>query len=376
MCIRDSLDGSHQRVAVEVLRYGPLSRSVLVRRLGLSAGSLTRLTRPLVASGLLVEGDPAERNRSGRPSLPLDVRAGSRLFAGLKLTGDELYAVVTDLRARVLAETARPLERTDPDSVVAHAASVLAELGDRHPGIVRLGVGLGAQVVDGRHVAVAPFLGWDDVPLADLLTRATGLPTVVDNDVRALTAAEHWFGEGRGMHSFALITIGAGVGAGIVVHDRVVDGAHGVGGSIGHHRIGSTGLCEHGHHGCAQALLSSGAVAGSVSQALGRPVDLTGVLDLARDGNPAAVRVVTDAGCGLGALIADVAGFVDPEAIILSGDGVALADAARAEMDRTLRRLRPPEAPVPRVLRRPFTFAEWARGAAAVAIQAHVLGRA
>jgi predicted NBD/HSP70 family sugar kinase len=376
-----ALDGSHQRVAVEVLRYGPLPRAQLARRLGLSPGSLTRLTRPLVDSGLLVEGSPENSQelpgRTGRPSLPLDVAPSSRRFLGMKITGDTLFTVVTDLRATVLAEHALPLPGQDPAAVVGAAADVARLLRADHPDVVGLGVGIGGLVIERRDVARAHFLGWHErVPLADLLQEAIGLPAVVDNDVRALTAAEHWFGAGRGVQSLVVVTIGAGVGCGIVVHDRVIEGAHGGGGSIGHRPVLTWAVCEDGHRGCAQGLVSSGAISGTVAQALGRPVDYAEALQLAADGHAAARRAVDDAAGALGVLVADIANLIDPELVILTGDGIGLVDVARPALDAALEENRKPALAPVRIDVRPFPFTEWARGAAAVAVQEHVLGRA
>ncbi|GAA5128875.1 ROK family protein [Pseudonocardia adelaidensis] len=371
-----ALDGSHQRVAVEVLRFGPLPRARLAHRLGLSPGSLTRLTRPLVDSGLLVESSSEHEARTGRPSLPLDVGPSTRRFLGMKITGDTLFAVVTDLRAQVLAEHTRPLPGTDPAAVAGAVAEVTGLLRADHADVAGLGVGIGGLVVERRDVARAHFLGWHEpVPLADMLQEATGLPAVVDNDVRALTAAEHWFGAGRGLASLLVITIGAGVGCGIVAHDRVIEGAHGGGGSIGHRPVVSSVVCEDGHRGCAQGLVSSRAITGAVAQALGRPVDYAEALRLAAEGHPAARRVVDEAAGALGVLVADIANLIDPELVILTGDGIGLADVARPALDAALEENRKaPLAPV-RLDVRPFPFTEWARGAAAVAVQAHVLGR-
>jgi predicted NBD/HSP70 family sugar kinase len=371
-----ALDGSSRRVAVEVLRHGPLPRAELARRLGLSAGSLTRLTRPLVDSGLLVEGSSDVHTRTGRPALPLDVPPSTRRFLGMKITGDTLFAVATDMRANVLAEHTVPLAATDPAAIVATAAATAALLRARTGGdVAGLGVGIGGAVRGRRDVTRAHYLRWDRaVPLAELLSDATGLPAVVENDVRALTVAAHWFGPGRGVRSLVVVTIGVGVGCGIVVHDRLVAGAHGGGGAIGHRPLFGWGVCAEGHRGCAHTLLASDAIAGAVGQALGHPVDHAGALELARAGRPAALRVVRDGGRALGLLVADIADLVDPELVILTGDGIGLVDLARDELDAALRENRNQDAvPVP-VEVRPFPFTEWARGGAAVAIQAHVLG--
>jgi predicted NBD/HSP70 family sugar kinase len=372
------LDGSHQRVAVEVLRHGPLPRADLARRLGLSPGSLTRLTRPLVDSGLLVEGTTEVHLRTGRPSLPLDVQPTSRRFLGMKITDDTLFTVVTDLRAAVVVEHTVPLPGPEPAAVVAGIAEITELLRADHPDLAGIGIGIGGLVVNRRDVARAHFLGWQDgVPLAELVHAATGLPTVVDNDVRALTAAEHWFGAGRGVHSLAVVTIGVGVGCGIVVHDRMLEGAHGGGGSIGHRPLLTDApLGGDGHRGCAQGIVSSGAIADAVTRALGRPVGYAEALELAAAGDTAARRVVDTAAEALGVLVADIANLVDPELVILTGDGIALVDLARARLDATLTQHRSEGLAPMRLDVRPFPFTEWARGGAAVAIQDHVLGAA
>jgi predicted NBD/HSP70 family sugar kinase len=362
-------------VAVEVLRHGPLPRAELARRLGLSAGSLTRLARPLLDAGLLDEGSTEVHLRTGRPALPLDVRPSPLRLVGVKITGDELFAVVTDLRAGVLATRTGPLPGRAPAAVVAAVAAVVDTLRSEHPGVAGLGIGVGGLVVARRQVAVAHFLGWDDVPLAALAEAATGLPVVVENDVRALTAAEHWFGAGRGLHSFALLTIGAGVGAGIVVHDRLVEGAHGAGGGVGHHRLGGGGVCARGHRGCAHGVLSSTAIAARIGAVHGRRIGYAQALDLARDGDPAARAVVAEAGRALGRLVADLA-VLDPELVILSGEGVDLVELVRPELDAALAEPREPGAGAPRLVVRPFPFTDWARGAAAVAVQELVRDRA
>ena len=142
----------------------------------------------------------------------------SAAVVGVKLTADRLYAVLIDPAGAVLARDSQPLTRTDAESATALIASVtsrLADSGGRRPDAI--GVSLGGAVLGRRTVVVGTFLGWRDVPLADMVTAATGLPCAVANDVRALAYAEAWFGAGRGKSPFALVTLGAGIGCGMVV---------------------------------------------------------------------------------------------------------------------------------------------------------------
>ncbi|MBD8142068.1 ROK family transcriptional regulator, partial [Frigoribacterium sp. CFBP 13605] len=231
------LAGSAQAVVLDILVHGARPRTELAARLGLSGPSLTRITRPLLESGLLVERASLAPSGSGRPSVPLDLDPDAHHFVGVKLTRDRLFVVVADQRGRVLGGHDDDLPDPSPAAVVAQVAAVVTSARGRDDRIRAVGVTVGGQVVDRAHVRHAPFLGWDDVPLAELLTAMTDLPTWVENDVRALTQAELWFGEGRGLRSFALVTIGAGVGLGLVAAGEVLGGAHSSAGSVGHQRI-------------------------------------------------------------------------------------------------------------------------------------------
>ncbi len=373
------LSGPSRQVALEILLHGPLSRAELSRRVGLSPGSLTRLTKPMVESGLLVEveGGPTDA-RVGRPSQPLDLDPESHHFVGIKLTGDSAIGVLTTLRADVIASAERPLVDPTPSAVAELILELTDDLALQVPGgapISGLGVSVGGRVANNSEVRWGPYLNWVDVPLGEILAAHTSVPIVVANDLTSLTEATHWFGAGRNTDRFVLLTIGAGVGYGLVIHNRTVDSPDLSIGLIGHHPLLPDGpRCERGHHGCAISLLTVGAISDQVSTAVGRPVEYEEALDLAAKGDPAASAVVNRAGRALGKLIAAAANFTMPELVVLGGEGVRLAEVAHDELLAALHADRNPSgAEIPMVLQ-PADFSEWARGAAVVAIQTFVLG--
>ncbi|NED98017.1 ROK family transcriptional regulator [Phytoactinopolyspora alkaliphila] len=361
-------------VALEVLHHGPLSRAELARRLSLSAGSLTRLSKPLLDIGVLTEiGTDAER-RIGRPAVLLDVVPSSRHFIGVKLTGDEAHAVLTTLRAEVVASERAPLTSHRPEDVVAIVTRLVQDLSDHVDGVAALGVSFGGTSLDSATVASAFYLEWTDVPLARMLADATGIPAVIENDVVAVTEAEHWFGAGRQCERFAVITIGVGIGYGLVVHDRLVTSLDVGIGLIGHVPLDPLGpRCPLGHRGCAYAMLSIPAIRSSVSVAHGRDVSYDECLDLAVAGDPPARRVIDDAGGALGQLVALVANLTMPHKVMVAGDGVRLAHVARPAVLRRIRDQRDPRAAPVDLDVQEFGFLEWARGAAVIAIQKYVL---
>jgi predicted NBD/HSP70 family sugar kinase len=368
--------GASRSVALEVLINGPLSRSDIARKLDLSAGSLTRLSAPLIQSGLLIEVEEKMDGRAGRPSKPLDVVPHSQHFIGMKLTADEVLGVLTDLRANVIESRSVPLATRDPEAVVAVIVDIARDLASSVDSVTALGLGIGALVSNHSIVEAAPFLGWSQVALGPMLEAATGIPTVIENDVVAFTESEHWFGAGRGRGRFAVLTLGAGIGYGLVIHDEiVVDDDSGIG-LVGHWPLDPFGpLCPAGHRGCARSVLTISAISSAVSAALDRPVTYDEALDLAVVGEAAAKRVVDDAGRGLGRMLAAIANLTAPEVVVLGGEGVRLVEVASAAIQAGIAADRDPRAHPIKLVTTPGDNTEWCRGAAVIAIQRFVLGK-
>ena len=354
-------------VAVEVLVHGAQSRAQLAKRMGLSAPTLTRLVRPLLDSGVLVESGAVRTPGRGRSSLPLDVVADAYRFVGVKLTSESIYAVLTDLRAEVLdSETLAEPSLEVPDVVEAVAAVVArlaARAGQR---LQAVGVTVGGRVDKGETVADSPFLHWHEVPFRTLLAREVQAPLYLANDVVGLTKAQQWFGYGRTYADFALLTVGAGVGYGLVIDHEVVPTSVS---PISHLPIDPYGpLCPSGHRGCMTAYVTSGAMTAAVAQGHGRPVTYDDVLRLAEAGDPIPSRVVREAARALGRAVTAITSLTGVERIILTGEGVRLAEIAREELDTARREYAAGQSAMEPVIR-PMDFTEWARGAAVLAIQ-------
>ncbi|WP_217237897.1 ROK family transcriptional regulator [Streptomyces sp. AC555_RSS877] len=372
------LSPGERSVAIEVLVHGPLSRTEIARRLDLSAGSLTRLTKPLIESGLLVEvpeaGSPAEV-RQGRPSQPLDVVAESRSFLGFKITDDMVYGVVTTLRSDIVARHDRPLTTHEPARVADLLAEMTEELARSHPRIAGIGIGVGGLVQDRAVVGESPFLNWREVPLAALVEERTGLPVVVENDVAALVEAETWFGAGRGLDRFVVLTIGAGIGYGLVLGGKRVPYAEEDRGFGRHWIVNPNGpLTPDGERGSAVSLLTIPNIRYQVQAATGRDRTYEEILALAAAADPMPARVIEEAGRALGTLVAQIANFVLPQKILLAGEGVGLMDVAGKTVEDTIRAHRHPLAAPVGLETKVSDFHDWARGAAVLAIQVLVLG--
>ncbi|MER5197536.1 ROK family protein [Streptomyces sp. NPDC002755] len=368
------------QVFTTVLSQGPLTRLELARRAGLSAAAVTKAVRPLIESGYLVEdADTEARTALGRPANLVRVDGGRALFLGLKLTGDAIFGVLTDLRCRILLARRVPLTDRAADAVLASTAEVVRELLTEADGygvpVMGLGLAVSGDVDRGEGVVrYSPFLEWHDVPLAELASTVTGLPVTVDNDVRALTVAEQWFGAGVGLSNFAVVTVGAGVGCGLVVHGRVVAGAHGVAGEIGHVTVDPNGpLCHCGNRGCVEAIAADPAILTRIRERTGVEVaDTTEAVDLARRGDAHAREAYSRAGEAIGRGIATVANLLGPERVVISGEGLAAYDLFAEQIRSAFAAAAFGSAARCDLQTRPLPFEEWARGAAATAIQSFI----
>jgi predicted NBD/HSP70 family sugar kinase len=392
-------------ILTALLTGGPQSRVALARRLGLSPAAVTKAARPLIEAGYVTEAGPAAQTGpgAGRPASPLAVIADREFFAGVKLTADEIIGVVIDLTAQVRAVVHRRLATSAVDDVVAGVAAVTAELlaaGPAFPARTRsLGVSVSGDVDRATgQVRYSPFLRWRDIPLAKLVAARlpklvaaepaeippaapaprpapartgpapqSGLTVTVENDVKALTVAEHWFGDGAGAESFALVTVGAGIGCGLVVNGRLVAGSHGVAGEIGHIAVDPAGpLCHCGARGCVEAIAGTAALEAQAG------VPIAEAVLRARGGDEAVRAVFARAGAAIGTGLAAMANLVGPARIVVSGEGLSAYDLFEPHIrDAFERQAFGAAADCPLSIR-PLPFDEWARGAAAVSIQARV----
>lgn len=357
-----------RKVLLEVLIHGPRSRAEIARRTGLSRANLSRLTKDLIEIGLIFEGEPVATSGRGRPSELLQLCPDSANFLGFKLTGDALYVTVTDLHADVIESEEHELPGREVEAVVGLIGDVAHRLRRRYPKMAAAGVCLAGDVklVDGRlSVAGSPFLGWGVVPLADLVSAATGLPSAVSNDVQALTAAHHWFGAGVGRRSMALIGFGAGIGGGIVANNELVTGSRGHSGKIGHLSVTHTGpRCDVGHIGCVSAFVTipsivRNAQADSYEQ----------VIDRAVAGDELAIEALRAAGRALGVAIVQLANLIDPEKIIVTGEGLPMVRFAQDDILASIHDRLDPSAEAVTVDYHAFKFSDYAWAAAISAIR-------
>ncbi len=267
----------NRNLVLNVLRTGAASRADVVRTTGLSPATVSLIVSELIDSGLVNEVGEG-KSSGGRPPLVLRLDDERNYVVGVKLMRHVISVAVTDLRAEVVYSEVVDLapSAVAPASVLEALCNTV-EHAIRPAGIeldqvVGIGIGLAGLVdADTGVCRYSPSFGWSEVPVAAPISERLGRPVLVDNDVNTLTVAEQWFGRGHGVDDFVVVTVGEGVGAGIVVEGRLYRGAKGAAGEIGHMRLdGEDALCRCGGRGCLEAVSSDGAVRRYLAEAVGR----------------------------------------------------------------------------------------------------------
>lgn len=367
------------RVFATILTRSPISRIDIARQTGLSQAAVTKAVSPLVAAGL-VDAPPATHRdgNPGRPAAPVSIVPDAMVLLGIKVNVDEVIGVATDLATTVLAAENRPLAAHDPASAAEAIIEVVRRLedrlGDKRDAIAGVGVSVSGDVDTSTGIVrESAIMGWADEDFGGLLQERLGRPVTLENDVHALTVGEHWFGVGLGMESFAIVTIGRGIGSGLHLNGQVVTGAFGVSGEIGHLPLADPArICSCGRRGCVEAVASTAAIAATVSAALGRDVDIEEAVRLAHAGDPAAEAAFREAAGLIGTAIATLVNLAGPELVIIGGEGVSNFDLFEKNLRDAFEAHAFGAAARCRIVTRPHTFQDWARGAAAAAIQSLV----
>lgn len=302
-----------------VLGHAPLSRAQISELTGLNKATVSSLVQDLIDSHLVVENGPGQSS-GGRKPVMLLFNGTAGYAVGVDLGVNYIRGLLVDLEGNVIAEHQRSLKQQDVGFVLGQLTACIELLMNEAPespyGIVGIGVGVPGIVDDNGTILFAPNLKWHQVGLQQLLEERFGIPVTIDNEANAGAQGEQKYGAGRGIPNQIYVSVGIGIGTGIILNKELYKGASGFSGELGHLSIEYDGKpCSCGNRGCWElyasenALLERAALLGFDS--------LEELLLAAAAGDEDVTLLIRSIGDYLGAGIANIVNVFNPDVVII-----------------------------------------------------------
>jgi predicted NBD/HSP70 family sugar kinase len=294
----------------------------------------------LKTEGLIEEVGEGESTGGRRPTM-LKLRAVGPIALGVSLTPTCTTIATSDLAGRVIDQEEFP---TDSDKTLARVIGVIREFNGRHKGSIEgVGVSLPGLVDPSTGNALyIPYFLWRDLPISEMISKAVGLPVVIDNDANAVALAELWFGrpEVNDARDFILVLVAEGVGTGIIFDGQVYRGQRGAAGEFGHMVIGSGAPvpCSCGSDDCWEAFSSERAAIARYQKLSGAPTKPTFIelVDRALAGEANAKAALVETARNLGVGISNLIIGFSPEAVVVGGEIARAWDLIESALTETI----------------------------------------
>lgn len=331
---------NQRRVLSLLLDRGPetATQADIARETGLAAGTVSTIVRELAAAQVVttVAG-------SGRRGTSVRLARGAGLVAGVDFGHSHVGVAIAEMSGTVLAEARLPLPPGHRHTEGLGRAqemltSLLADVGAEASDLRNIGMGLPAPISDGVVMSSAILPGWVGVDADKEAAAVLGASVLIENDANLGALAEHRHGNGRGHANVVFVKVSSGVGAGLILDNKLFRGTAGTSGEIGHLTLDDQGpLCRCGSRGCLEAYAATGTALSMMSEQMpGATID--GIIEAAKHGNVSALRVFEDAGLHLGWGLATVTNLLNPGVILIGGDmahaGELLLESARLGLRR------------------------------------------
>lgn len=317
-------DINRQIVLNYVRERGPISRAEIAHETALQRSTISLIVEELRIEGLIEE--LSGESTGGRPPILLSLRTADAVAIGVDVGTTRTIVATSDLAGRVLHQEEF---ETNPDSnkTTSNIIDLSRKLISRNNGTIEgIGISLPGLVSNEGRELFVPTFNWRDLPLADELNAATGLPVTLDNDANAAAHAELWFGrpEIRTIRDFILVLVEGGVGTGIVFDGQVYRGENGAAGEFGHMTIGQGApvACASGSRECWEAFSSERSALArykNFTNGSSRDVNFSELIDLGLAGDEPARAALKETARYLGIGIANLIRGLAPEAVIVGG---------------------------------------------------------
>ena len=329
----------------------PISRAGIARLTRLNKSTVSSIVSTLVSEDLIfekpVQGRTPGRSAFGRNPIDLGLKKGTNLVGAISFDPTTTLLAVVDIDGSIVCSEEIATDVRPDAAFIARCADRLVSLLGSHglPPFRGIGVSVAGAVDPARaHVVLSSNLGWEDVDVGEIIRqRCPEVPAIaVENDAKASAFAELWFGKHDiALVNFVFLSVGRGIGTGIVIDRRILTGESNLAGEFGHMVLIEGGIrCGCGNDGCWQAYASDRATVARFVGARGEGGDCTTIDDVivaARRGDAPAIAALEETGRYLGMGIASIRKAVDPGVIIVGGRLCAAWDLGAPGLLGTLR---------------------------------------
>ena len=384
---RDLIRAINRFVILHCIRENErISRINIAKTTGLSQASVTSITAQLLSEGLLLEKE-AGKSMGGRRPVMLALNPEGAYAVGVYLSIRQVSVVLVNLEANIISDYSLPLQPIQytpeaiSDKIVQAVQASIWEADYSRGQIAGIGIAIPGLVDSASGILrFLPNYQWKEVHLRDMVGQRMDHSIYIENSANVLAVSEQWFGEGRGIDNFIVVTLENGVGLGIVINGQVYRGQRGIAGEFGHTIAEPDGpLCRCGLKGCLEAIVGTTAIVNAAKTAVKEKkwlpkspdkITIEEVIEAAKKGNPVLQKIYARAGWVLGMGISNLKRTFNPAKIIISGSGVGAGKLIFDPMFAALNQYKSPKTTYdsPIVVHN-WNHLDYARGAGSLVLQ-------
>ncbi|MCK9287072.1 MAG: ROK family transcriptional regulator [Sphaerochaetaceae bacterium] len=370
---------NYKTVLDTIRTKGAVSRADVSRLTGLTRSTCTVICDRMLKQGIIIETGTVG-STGGRPPILLQINNRAGAVLGLKMMEDMIAGATVDLGGNIIQQQSWEMRPgLDMETYLPRFEEFVQDIIGKHRNsyplipMLGIGIGVGGRVSSDGVLIKSSVLGWRDVSLKKRLQKRFSMPVHIENDVNTFAIGEKFFGAGVHYENFLSLSVGEGIGLGIIIDGKLFAGSHHGAGELGHTRISfdsQAPYCTCGKQGCLESFTSDRAIIGMYNQETGKTFQINEIIQKASEGDPHALKVFKIMGRYLGIAVSSLVNIFDPQAVIIGGERTNasqffIKELSTAMQENTVYDL---AKDVDLIVLEPSNN-EWIRGVAALAIR-------
>lgn len=331
-------DINRSMVLETIEREGPISRADISRLIKISSPTVSLVVEHFLKKGIVKERGMGESSGGRKPTL-IELNPNGGFVIGIDLGGTNIKLVLVDLDGKIVKKVkGSTINSSSKNKILDRLRELIHSVIDESDAdrnlILGMGIGVSGVTDESGRVSFAPALGWEDMPVRDLLKEEFKIPVAVENDVNAAALGEKLFGVGKTVKNFVFVAIGTGVGAGIIINGELYKGFANAAGEVGYLVMGDEYLKDYRKgFGCFENLISGSAIAAKAANQMGsynststrlnlppgKKITAKDVFEAAKRKDKIALKIVEDVTKYLAIGLGNISTLLNPEMIVLGG---------------------------------------------------------